>query len=100
MDLLIKDARRAEYAFYNKATDECMLVPIEHLNAPQLAQFIDAGAELIAVVALMRKAPEGKPSVQYELAPGVTEETGQKIKQMFSDRLLADGTLELSRFVN
>ena len=87
--LLIKDSRRVAYAY--KATDNYVLYERPYQTD---------GAELIAVVALMKKEPEGKPLIEFELMPGTSEATGEKVREIFKNALLRDGTLELDSPVN
>jgi len=91
VDLLVRAARRVAYAYHNRATDGCQLFE-RPAEVP--------GAELIAVVALMQKAPEGRPWITFELMPGTSEEMGEKVKELFKTALLQDGTVELDGTVN
>jgi hypothetical protein len=100
MQLLIRDARLAYFAFHNKTTDACRLVIVDDASTPAIEGFLNAGWDRIGVVALMRKEYGGKPSIQYELVPGVSEGTGERVKQVFTDMLLASGDLELDGPVN
>jgi len=91
VELLTQAARRVAYAYYNKATDACTL-----LERP----FSLEGSELIAVVALMKKEPDGKPLIEHELMPGTSEEMCEKVEEIFKRVLLRDGTVELDSPVN
>ena len=41
--------------------------------------------------------PGDRPLIEFELMPGTSELTGEKVKEIFKNALLGDGTLELDR---
>jgi len=91
MQLLANEARRVDCVFHKGGN--CVLLPLQPgMDYQRFMEWAsDRGFEWIGVVALMRKGmPDGEPLIEHELVPGVSEETLQRARALFTEDLLAD----------
>ena len=97
LQLLIREADLAAYAYYRESTDEIMLVPagMPELN-DEVAEHMRQGFRMVAAVALMnRETPDGHSLVEFEAAAsGVSEEILRKAKAAFCDQLVERGIIK------
>lgn len=94
MQLLANQARRVDCVFHKGGN--CVLLPLQ--AGMDYQRFIEwasnQGFEWIGVVALMREDTlGGNPIVQHEVVPGVSEDTLQRARKLFTEDLIAAGAL-------
>jgi hypothetical protein len=97
LELFIREADPAAYAYYRETTDEVMLVPagMPQLNGEVVEQ-MKQGFVWVGLVGLMKRdTPDGNARVSFQATgPAVSEEILEKAKGTFCDQLVELGIIK------
>jgi len=98
MRLLADEAGIAVWAYY-LAPNFFLFLPHDEYGTPSfdkaMADAAKKGASLLGMLALLDRTVNGQVLIEYELAPGGSEEAMERAKLRFRDTLIEAGVLTL-----